>query len=105
MKQKHLIIAYKCRINFDQKWNNDKCRCRCEYKNLSKHQVCDKNSIQDPSTCSCENGKYLRSINDDSVITYDEIIEATKTVPTKTIPPKTITTKTISTKFNKKSSL
>ena len=31
--------------------------------------------------CS-ENGKYLASIMDDSVITCDEIIEETKTVPT-----------------------
>ena len=31
----------------------------------------------------CENGKYLESIiDDDAVITWDEIIEETKTVPT-----------------------
>ena len=34
------------------------------------------------ATCSCENGKYLASIIDDSVITCEEIIEETKTVPT-----------------------
>ena len=28
------------------------------------------------ATCSCENGKYLLSIMDDSAITYDEIIHA-----------------------------
>ena len=27
-----------------------------------------------PSTCSCENGKYLVSITDDSVITCDKTI-------------------------------
>ena len=33
--------------------------------------------------CSCENDKYLANIIDDnSVITYDEIIEETKTIPT-----------------------
>ena len=38
------------------------------------------------TTCSCENGKYLASIMDDSVIMCDEIIESynegTKTVTT-----------------------
>ena len=32
--------------------------------------------------CSCENGKHVGSVIDDSVITCDEIIEETKTVPT-----------------------
>ena len=33
------------------------------------------------ATCSCENGKYLAIIMDDSVFTYDEVIEKeTKTV-------------------------
>ena len=41
-----------------------------------------KDYIWDPVTCSCENGKYLASIIDDSVITCDEIIEETKTSPT-----------------------
>ena len=41
-----------------------------------------KDYIWNPSTCSCENGKCLASIMDDSVITCDEIIEETKTVPT-----------------------
>ena len=34
-----------------------------------------------PVTCSCKNGKCLPSIIDNSVITCDEIIEETKTVP------------------------
>ena len=34
-----------------------------------------------PATCSCENGKYLASIIDDSVITCDEIIAEIKTLP------------------------
>ena len=38
--------------------------------------------IWNPATCSCENGKYLASIMNDSVITCDEIIEEPKTVPT-----------------------
>ena len=34
-----------------------------------------KNYIFNPATCSCENGKYLKSIMDDSAITCDEIID------------------------------
>ena len=39
-----------------------------------------------PATCNCENGKYLASIMDDSVIICDEVIksydEEIKTIPT-----------------------
>ena len=39
-----------------------------------------------PATCNCENGKYLASIMDDSMITCNEIIEShdeeIKTIPT-----------------------
>ena len=46
-------------------------------------QVCKKDYIWNPSTCSCENEKYLASIMDDSASTRDEIIkEKTKTVTT-----------------------
>ena len=49
-----------------------------------KKKLCvQKNYIWNPSTCTCENGRYTRSIIDDSVITCDEIIEETNTVPTK----------------------
>ena len=34
------------------------------------------------ATCNCENGKYLASIIYNSVITCDEIVEETKTIPT-----------------------
>ena len=44
--------------------------------------ICEKDYIWNPATCSCENGKYLASIIDDSVITCDEIIEETKNIPT-----------------------
>ena len=33
-----------------------------------------------PTTCTCENGKYLGSIIGDSVIACDEIIEAAKSI-------------------------
>ena len=42
-----------------------------------------KKHIWNPATCTCENDKYSGSIIDNSVITCDRIIEATKTVPTK----------------------
>ena len=55
-----------------------------------KTSVCEKDYIWNLSTCSCENGKYLASIMDDSAIMCDEIIDAeaksndeeTKTIPT-----------------------
>ena len=59
------------KCNSDQKWINDKCRCECK-----KHDICEKDYIWDPATCSCKNGKYLASIDDDSVITCDEVIDA-----------------------------
>ena len=35
-----------------------------------------------PAAYSCKNGKYLASIIDDSIVTWDEIIEEIKAVPT-----------------------
>ena len=32
--------------------------------------------VSNPATCTCENGKYLASIMDDSVIICDEVIES-----------------------------
>ena len=46
-----------------------------------------KDYIWNPATCPCENGNYLGSIIDDSLITCDEIIDMTKS-----------TSKTVSTK-------
>ena len=40
------------------------------------HHLYEKDSIWNPATCSCENGKYLASLIDDSVIMSDEIIDA-----------------------------
>ena len=72
---KHISCECKCRFdgrkcNSDQWWNNDKCRCECK-----KHQVCEKDYVGNPATCSCENGKYLASIMDDLTIMCDEVIE------------------------------
>ena len=63
--------------NSNQLWKNDKCEYEC------KKYICEKDYICNPATCSCENGKYLASIIDDSVISCDEIIEEeTKAVKT-----------------------
>ena len=45
----------------------------CQCKNPKKHNVCEKDYIWNPGTCTCDNGKYLQSMTDDSVITCDEI--------------------------------
>ena len=44
-------------------------------------------------TCTCENVKYVGIIIDDSVVTFDEIIDATKTFPTKSTSTKSTSTK------------
>ena len=60
---------------------NNKCQCDCK----SRHE-CEKDYAKNPATCSCENGKYLATIMDDSAITFDQIIdwndEETKATPT-----------------------
>ena len=48
--------------------------------------------IWNPATCSCENGKYVESITDDSVIMCDGIMEETKTIQTKSTSKKIIST-------------
>ena len=87
-------ISWKCKCKFDsrkwnsnQKRNNDKCRCEC--KNPKEHHACEKKFIWDSATCTCEYGKYVGSIIDDSLITFLEIVYTTKRAPT--------------TNFNKKS--
>ena len=72
---KHISSACKCKFderkcNSDHWWNKDKCWCKCK-----KNHICEKDYIWNPSICIWENGKYLASIMDDSVITCDEIIE------------------------------
>ena len=74
----------KCSSN--QKWNNDKCWREC--KNFEEHHACEKGYTWNPALCSCENGKYVGVITDDSVITCDEIIDTTKIILTKTVPTK-----------------
>ena len=71
---KHISCEFKCKFdgtkgNSDQWRNNDKCRCECE-----KHDICEKDYIWNPATCSCGNGKYSARIIDDSAIVCDEVI-------------------------------
>ena len=92
-------ISCQCKRKFDgtkcksnKWWNNDKYRCECK-----KHHICEKDYVWNPATCNCENGKYLASIKDDSVITCAEVIksydEEIKTSPTN-FDEKNITCKT-----------
>ena len=48
---------------------------QCEWKNLREHCLCKNENIWNLSTCTCENGKYLENIIDDSAVICDEIIE------------------------------
>ena len=48
--------------------------------------------IWNPATCSCENGKYVESIIDNSVLMCDGIMEETKTIPIKTTSKTIIST-------------
>ena len=87
MLTKHILCKYKCKFdvrkcNFNQKWNNDRCLCKC--KNLEQHHACRKEHIWNPSTCSCENGEYLGNSSsiDDSMIMCNEILIAADSVST-----------------------
>ena len=86
-------ISSECKCRFDgrnytsdQWWNNDKSQCECK----NRH-VCEKDYVRNSSTCSCENGKYLASIMDNSAIMCDEVKESNNEE-----------TKTIRTNFNEK---
>ena len=88
-----------------QKWDNDKFGC--EFKNLRKLYVRGKDYIWSSSTCTCENGKHLKCVIGDLVVTCDGIIEVKITAPKKTSSAKTIFGKsipirTIPTNFNEK---
>ena len=55
----------------NQSWNKGKCRC--ESISLKKYWS-EKDYIWNPAKCTCQNGKYLTSIIDNSVNMFDEII-------------------------------
>ena len=65
--------------------NNDKCQCECKIRHICDSlleckmcHICENDYVRNPATCSCENGKCLASIMDDSSIMYDEVIESNK---------------------------
>ena len=78
-------MSCKCKFKFEskkynanQKWNNNECWCDCEHvKN-----ICEKESYLELCNMYWENGKYVGSIIDDSVIICDEIVEGTRLVTT-----------------------
>ena len=69
------------KCNSDRWLIKDKHRYDCR----NRH-ACEKDHIWNHNTCSCENGKYLERVMDDSVNTCHEIIESydeeRKTIPT-----------------------
>ena len=65
---KHISSNCKCKLNSitgnsKKKWNNK--RCQCEYKNYHTFKIY---YTWNPSTCTCENSKYLKGITDISVM-------------------------------------
>ena len=74
----HVIVNANTRCNSNQKWNNETCQCECKnYCTRKKNYSCN------PSTCICEDDKYLKSIPDTSMITCDEIISVMDILSTK----------------------
>ena len=38
--------------------------------------MCERDYVWNTATCNCENGRYLASIMNDSMITFDEVIKS-----------------------------
>ena len=57
--KEHISCDCKCKFNSTTKWSNKTCQCEC--KNCHK---CEKDYSWNPSTCICENSKYLNSVAD-----------------------------------------
>ena len=45
-----------------------------------KHHACKESHGWNPSPCGCETNRYLKSVADGLVITFDEIIDVLETV-------------------------
>ena len=80
-------VSCDCKCQFDsttcnskQKWNNKLCKCECK-----NHHKCLKTYSLNPSTCICENSKYLKSFADTSVTKCDEIVIVMNNLSTKKI--------------------
>ena len=61
-----------------QKWKNELCQDECKNYHSWK-----KDYSWNPSSCICENSKYLKSIANTSLLTCDEIISVRDIVSTK----------------------
>ena len=62
--REHISCDCKCKFNSticnsNQKRNTKTCQCKCK-----NHVKCKKNYSWNPSTCICENSRYLKSIAD-----------------------------------------
>ena len=73
---KHISRECICKLdgrkcNSNQWCKNDKGWCECK-----KYNIYENDYIWNRATCSRKTSKYLASITDDSVITYNEIIGA-----------------------------
>lgn len=65
---KHISCNCKCKLdtttrNSSQKWSNRTCQCVCE-----NYRMCKNDYSWSPGTCTCENGKYVKSTVDESAI-------------------------------------
>ena len=63
-----------------------------------KDHIWEKEYVWNPSTCICENGKYLGNVMDDSAIICDDVTNA----DVKLSPKDDVETKTIPRNFNEK---
>ena len=64
----HVYCDFKCKFNSttcnsNQIWNNDTCQCECK-----SYRTCKKDYSLNPSTCICQNDKYLESMVSTSLI-------------------------------------
>ena len=73
-KCKCKFYCRKCNLN--QKKNNSKYRCEC--KNPTVNNTCEEDNNWNHTICSGENCEYLASSMNDSVITWDAIVNDAK---------------------------
>ena len=85
---KHISYDFKSKFNSttfnsNQKWKIETRQCECKnYRTCEKNYSWNRSIRENGSTCFCENGKYLKSIADDSKIICDEITNAMDIVST-----------------------
>ena len=92
-------------MSCEWKWKFDGRKCNSDqWWNNEKRHVCEKDYVWNPAICSCENGKYLANIMDDSANICDEVIDADRDAEAKSnnkAKPND-ETKTVPTNFNEK---